>query len=152
MHVNIDIRDEYNELSVTIHAQSWSMELDQLMKRIKHPTPERIIGTDQEQTILIEPENIDFIYAEKRKVYARIHNQDVELKMKLYELENLLEPFHFARFSKSVLGNTRMIQKFEVAFNGNLCVHFKSGNKEYVTRNYVVSLKQKLLGGDGNGR
>nr|WP_246407615.1 LytTR family DNA-binding domain-containing protein [Geomicrobium halophilum] len=103
---------------------------------------------------MLDPHDIDFVYAEKRKVFAATTTkQNIELKMKLYEVEELLESHHFTRFSKSVIGNIQHIQRFELAFNGNLCIHFESGNKEYVSRTYVATLKEKLvIGGDSNAK
>lgn len=43
-----------------------------------------------------------------------------------------------------------MIDRFELSFNGNLCVFFKSGNKEYVTRSYVHHLRNQLVEGGGS--
>ncbi|WP_255342648.1 LytTR family DNA-binding domain-containing protein [Paucisalibacillus sp. EB02] len=71
--------------------------------------------------------------------------------MKLYEIEEILIPHYFMRFSKFVIGNLNHIQRFELSFNGNLCVYFHSGNKEYITRSYVAKVKEKLLmGGESN--
>lgn len=148
--VLIDIDKNYNENFVTIHVQEWSAEVEELVQQIKQTKPKRIVGIKEEQSILLEPFEIEYVFAEARKVFAVIHNQKVELKMKLYEVERLLEPYQFTRFSKSVVGNLNLISRFELAFNGNLCVIFKSGNKEYVTRKYVHVLKEKLIMGDSN--
>lgn len=75
--------------------------------------------------------------------------------MKLYEIEENLASYNFMRFSKSVIGNLNQIERFELSFNGNLCVYFESGNKEYITRKYVLPIKNRLnMGGksDDNGR
>ncbi|MFC5712406.1 LytTR family DNA-binding domain-containing protein [Thalassorhabdus alkalitolerans] len=145
--VNIDIDNNHNEMHVTIHAKEWSPDIEELIKKINHQTPKRIVGTEEDKSILLEPGEIDFIYAEKRKVFASINNHTIELNMKLYEAEEMLLPYDFTRFSKSVIGNVNNIKRFEVAFNGNLCVFFKSGSKEYVSRKYVLNLKNKLIMG-----
>lgn len=150
MRVRIDISEEHEETSVTIHAKEWSPALDNLVKTIKDTKTRRIIGGDQEQSVLLDPDDIDFVYAEKRKVFAVAGDESVELKMKLYEVETLLGTRQFTRFSKSVIGNINQIQRFELSFNGNLCVFFKSGNKEYVSRKYVSALKEKLITGGGS--
>lgn len=147
MKVQIDIDEKNEETSVTIHAKEWNDELDSLVKTIKNTNSERIVGTDGEQSVLVHPEDIDYIFAEQRKVFAALDKQRVELKMKLYEVEELLYPKNFLRFSKSVIGNVERIQRFEIAFNGNLCVYFRSGNKEYVSRKYVAALKNQFING-----
>ncbi|WP_077718904.1 LytTR family DNA-binding domain-containing protein [Novibacillus thermophilus] len=147
LNVHIDISEKYEETTVTIQAKEWTKELETLVRMVKSTKPIRLLGIDAEQSVLLDPNEIDYVYAENRKVYAAVQKQRIELKMKLYEAESLLEPHQFTRFSKSVIGNLNRIQRFELAFNGNLCVHFTSGNKEYVSRKYVAQLKEKLLSG-----
>lgn len=155
MKVNIDIDDKYEGTSITIQSDRWTAELDELLTVIKKEKPQRLFGIEDEQTILLHPNEIDFVYAENRKVYAAMKERRLEIRMKLYEIEKSLGSHHFMRFSKSVIGNINHIQKFELSFNGNLCVFFKSGNKEYITRKYVASIKERLMMGgfadyDGN--
>ncbi|WP_113928023.1 LytTR family DNA-binding domain-containing protein [Bacillus sp. P14.5] len=145
MKVNIEIHDKYDETLITIHAKEWSKELEELVKKLETKTPNRIVGSEGEQSILLSPDEIDYVFAVNRKVYASIHKQSVELNMKLYEAEELLESCGFSRLSKSAIGNLNRIKRFELAFNGSLCVHFYSGSKEYVSRKYVQEIKQKLI-------
>lgn len=153
MKLNIDIDDKYSETHVTIQASEWSEELEAIVNVIKKNKPQRLFGIDEDQTVLLNPSDIDFVYAENRKTYATVEKRRIELKMKLYEVEAMLTPYHFMRFSKSVIGNLNRIDRFELSFNGNLCVYFKSGNKEYVSRKYVNPIKETLLmGGNEDGR
>lgn len=150
--VQIDIDDKHEETSVTIHAKEWDEVLAELVKTIKNKKPGRIVGMEGEQSILLEPHDIDYVFAEERKVYAVVGKQRITLRMRLYEVEELLASHRFMRFSKSVIGNVDHIQRFELSFNGNLCVFFKSGNKEYVSRKYVPALKKQIMmGGDSYG-
>lgn len=154
MKINIEIDDQFDETSITIQTNEWTEELEEIVKILRRKNRKRIFGVEDEQTILLDPKEIDFVYAERRKVFVRMGKRQVEIRMKLYEVEELLEPYHFIRFSKSVIGNLNRIDRFELAFNGNLCVFFQSGNKEYITRKYVAAVKKKLeMGGesDDNG-
>ena len=141
MDVHIDISDKYEKTTVIVQAKEWSEDLKALVKTIKRTQPTRLLGTEQEQSILLQPQEIDFVYAEKRKVFAAVKKKRIELKLKLYEVETLLEPHHFTRFSKSVVGNLNNVERFELAFNGNLCVHFSRETEEYVSRKYVTRMK-----------
>lgn len=147
MNVKIDIHEDYDQTTVTIHTKEWSTELDQLVQMINGSQLKRLIGMDGEQSLLMEPVDIEYVYSENGRVFAFYGERKVELKMKLYEVEDLLMSYQFGRFSKSVIGNINHIKRFELSFNGNLCVYFTSGQKEYVSRRYVRSLKEKLTGG-----
>lgn len=149
MRINIEIGDQFDETSITIQTNEWTEELEEIVKTLRRKNRKRIFGVEDEQTILLDPKEIDFVYAERRKVFVCMGKRQVEIRMKLYEVEELLAPYHFMRFSKSVIGNLNRIDRFELAFNGNLCVFFQSGNKEYITRKYVAAVKNRLeMGGD----
>ncbi|KYG29326.1 LytTR family DNA-binding domain-containing protein [Alkalihalobacillus trypoxylicola] len=154
MNIKMDLNDKYEETTVVIQAREWSAELESLVKQLNNTTTKRIVGVSENQSILLDPTEIDYVYAEKRKVFAAtISKQNIEVKMKLYEMEEILKYQRFTRFSKSVIGNIEHIKRFELAFNGNLRIHFKSGNKEYVNRKYVAPLKEYLtMGGSINVR
>ena len=144
MKVNIDLNPKYDETSVTIHAKEWTKELEDLVRKLEKQAPKRIIGVEGEKSILLSPSDIDYLFAENRKVYASMNKQSIELTMKLYEAEALLESHGFCRLSKSAIGNLNRITHFELAFNGNLCVFFRSGSKEYVSRKYVQRVEKKI--------
>ncbi|PJK16144.1 LytTR family transcriptional regulator [Chryseomicrobium excrementi] len=156
MKIKIDI-DPQNEDTpvITIQAQEWSTEVEAIIRHLKEletaeTAPKRLVGTDGERSVILQPQDIDFVYSTNRKVYAQTAEGILELKLKLYELEEFLGTFGFIRFSKSVIGNVDQIKRFELSFNGNLCVFFKSGAKEYVTRSYVHHLRNQLIEGGGN--
>lgn len=151
MKVNIDIDEKHEEPSITIKAKEWTEELEEIINVAKKQKTKRLFGVEEDQTVLLDPKEIDFVYAEKRKVFAALANKSVEIKMKLYEIEEILAPHYFMRFSKSVIGNLNRIQRFELSFNGTLCVYFHSNNKEYISRSYVSKVKEKLsMGGQAN--
>ncbi|KKE80345.1 LytTR family transcriptional regulator [Oceanobacillus caeni] len=147
MKVNIEIDDKHAEPSITIQTNEWSDELEEIVAIIKRKNRKRILGIESDQTVLLDPNQVEFVYAEKRKILACIGKRNIEVRMKLYEIEDVLAPYGFMRFSKSVIGNLNHIERFELSFNGNLCVYFHSGNKEFITRKYVKSIKDRLVMG-----
>lgn len=147
MKVNIEIDEKHEETTVSIKAKKWSEELEEITKVIRKRKQPRLFGIESDQTVLLDPKEIDFIYAEKRKIFASLDKRSIEIKMKLFEVEEILVPHDFTRFSKSVIGNVNRIERFELSFNGNLCVYFHSGSKEYITKKYVSSIKKKLMKG-----
>ncbi|MDX8044677.1 LytTR family DNA-binding domain-containing protein [Gracilibacillus sp. S3-1-1] len=154
MKVIIDIDPENDdECQVTIHAKEWTKEVEELVQLLKKRQPKRIVAVQEDRSIVLDPEEIDFFYARDRKVFASSHGNCMELKMKLYEIEEMLSNRGFIRFSKSVVGNINQIDHFELSFNGTLCVYFKSGSKEYVSRKYVNELKAQIMeGGEPHDR
>lgn len=149
MKVNIDIDEHYKEPSITIQAPEITPEIQEVIRVLKNSKQERLFGVRGEQTILLDPNDIDYVCAEKRKTFAVIKKEQYDIRMKLYEVEEMLRKHNFMRFSKSVIGNLNHIERFELSFNGNLCVYFHTGNKEYITRKYVAEIKTALSMGGG---
>ena len=75
--VHIDISDKYEKTTVIVQAKEWSEDLKALVKTIKRTQPTRLLGTEQEQSILLQPQEIDFVYAEKRKVFAAVKKSEL---------------------------------------------------------------------------
>ncbi len=150
LKIKIDIDPKHDEeCQITISAKEWTKEIEELVQLLKRKQPKRIVAVQEERSIVLNPEEIDFFFARDRKVFASIKGECMELKMKLYEVEKMLINTGFIRFSKSVIGNINQIDRFELSFNGTLCVYFKSGSKEYVSRKYVSDLKTQIMeGGD----
>ena len=141
------------EFPETTRDEAMNKKLEEIVNIIKKDKQQRLFGLDQDQTVLLNPSEIDYVYAENRKIYAVLKDRQLELRMKLYEVEEVLVPHHFMRFSKSVIGNLNRIERFDLSFNGNLCVYFHSGNKEYISRKYVNPIKEKLMmGGHADDR
>ena len=158
MKIKIDIDPAHEDTPVvTIQASEWTEEVEAIVRHLKEldkseGSPKRLVAVDGEGSVILQPSEIDYVYSANRKVYAQTQTKALELKHKLYELEEFLTNYSFIRFSKSVIGNIDRIDRFELSFNGNLCVFFKSGNKEYVTRSYVQHLRKQLVeGGGGRG-
>ncbi|MFC4355614.1 LytTR family DNA-binding domain-containing protein [Chryseomicrobium palamuruense] len=158
MKIKIDIDPTHADTPVvTIQANDWNEEVEAIVRHLKElekaeAAPKRLVAVEGEGSVILQPNEIDFVYSANRKVYAQTQTKSLELKLKLYELEEFLANHSFIRFSKSVIGNMDRIVRFELSFNGNLCVFFKSGNKEYVTRSYVQHLRKQLVeGGGGRG-
>ena len=68
----------------------------------------------------------------------------LQIKSKLYELEEQLEGTNFIRISNSVIANVDKIKHLEMSFNGTLCIRFMNGDVEYSSRRYVKKIKEYL--------
>jgi len=144
--IKVEIDEEATSLEVTVRHHSYDEELQEVLERLKKEDRHYFSGEAKGMSHVFRPENIYYIYTEGGKVKAKTSLGDFEMKEKLYELAEDLPQDQFVRLSKSVIGNLDEIRKFELSFNGTLCVHFKSGDKEYVSRHYVSAIKQAFQG------
>ncbi|MEK3936829.1 LytTR family DNA-binding domain-containing protein [Sporosarcina sp. FSL W7-1349] len=144
MKISLSIDSDYEETKIIIQCNELDSSIQELLDFIKGQETEFLVGKDGEMQHILKPVEIHYFYAEGDSVMAVTNDGTFKLKEKLYELEKLLPSSKFIRLSKSVIANLHELSRFEASFNGTLCVHFKSGAKEYVSRTYVNTIKEAL--------
>ncbi|MBD7983812.1 LytTR family transcriptional regulator [Sporosarcina sp. Sa2YVA2] len=144
MKVSLDIDSDYEETKVTIHCNEVDDSIKEILDFLKGKKTEFLVGRDGEMQHILKPDDIHYFHTENDGVVAVTSDGSFMLKEKLYELEDMLPSAKFIRLSKSVIANLHELSRFEASFNGTLCVHFKSGAKEYVSRTYVNGIKEAL--------
>lgn len=144
MKVKIEIDPSLTEPIVVINTPELTPDINELIQFIQKEQTPFIVGKNGDMQHILQPKEIHYFVAEGNVVKAMTVSGFVQVKEKLYELENTLPAQQFIRISKSVIANIYEMSKFEASFNGTLCVHFKSGAKEYVSRSYVSAIKELL--------
>lgn len=144
MKVTLDIDSDYEETKVTIHCNEVDESIKEILDFLKGKKTEFLVGKDGEMQHIIRPDAVHYFHTENEGVVAVTSEGSYMLREKLYELEEMLSSSKFIRLSKSVIANFHELNRFEASFNGTLCVHFKSGAKEYVSRTYVHGIKEAL--------
>ena len=93
---------------------------------------------------------VDLFYAESvdERLFLYTAADSYEIRMKLYELEDLLENKSFLRISKSMIVNLMKISSVRPALNGRFSAVLKNGEEVIISRKYVPALKQILKGGE----
>lgn len=144
MKVSLNIDSDYEETKVTIQCKEMDDSIQEILDFLKGQKTEFIVGKDGEMQHILKPTDIHYFHTEPDGVVAVTSTKSYKLKEKLYELEQMLPTAKFVRLSKSVIANLHELSHFEASFNGTLCVYFKSGAQEYVSRTYVNTIKEAL--------
>ena len=93
---------------------------------------------------------MDLFYAESvdERVFLYTASDSYEIRMKLYELEDLLKSKSFLRISKSMIVNLMKISSVRPALNGRFSAALKNGEEIIISRKYVPELKRILKGSE----
>ena len=93
---------------------------------------------------------MDLLYAESvdERLFLYTAGDSYEIRMKLYELEEILKNKCFFRASKSMIVNLMKITSVRPALNGRFSAVLKNGEEIIISRKYVPELKQMLKGGE----
>ncbi|MFZ4451450.1 LytTR family DNA-binding domain-containing protein [Salibacterium aidingense] len=144
MKINVEIDEAFEKLEVLIRSKVWDQEIDRLLDRLKEKERTYFAGMKGETRHIFRAEELIYLYTENKTVMAATRQGTFEMKERLYELEEKLPNDRFVRLSKSVIANLDELKQFEASFSGSLCVYFRTGEKEYVSRKYVGNIKKKI--------
>ena len=94
----------------------------------------------------IEVPLIDIFYAESvdNHLFIYTSNDSYEIRLKLYELEDMMKGKSFLRVQKSMLLNLMKIKSIKPALSGRYTALLKNGEEIVISRTYVADLKTTL--------
>ncbi len=146
MSLKLEIKIEPNlkESKIVIFTSEVTEEIKEIINKINKTQGKVFKGIKDEKIYLVNPNEIYYFYAENQKVLAKIDKHSLQIKSKLYELEEQLEGTNFIRISNSVIANIDKIKNLDMSFNGTLCIRFINGDVEYSSRRYVKKIKEYL--------
>lgn len=144
MQVEIKIDSSYTDPKIIIMTASMTEEVDAVVKKLSEDTMNIISGSKDEKIEILEQADLIQIYANAGKVFAVTNKGEYALRIRLYELEERLDPHHFVRISNSEIINLKKVNHFDLSFTGTICVKLSNGVTTYVSRRYVSKIKQIL--------
>lgn len=151
MKLELKFIPNLTETSVKIEAPSMTEEVQDILEKLKTintPSKKALAGWKNEKIYILNFTDINFFFCENQKVYVSSDLGIYEVKYKLYELEDQFKNTAFIKISKSAIANIDKIKNLEMSFNGTMCINFKNGSKEFISRRYVSNIKNYLkLGG-----
>lgn len=106
-----------------------------------------ISAWDRDFLIKLEPSKIYRFFSSDKKVYVQTENEVFLVKMRLYEIEELLQKPVFARFariSNTDIINFNFVKNFDMSLAGTICVNLKNKTRTFVSRRYVSKIKNLL--------
>lgn len=106
-----------------------------------------LTGLLEERVHLFPLSAVYYFEAVDERVFAYTKTHAYEMKVRLYQLEELYQNQHFIRCGKSFVINLLKLGSISPALNGRFTAHMKNGEKIMVSRQYVPALKKAVLGG-----
>ncbi|AIO18218.1 LytTr DNA-binding domain protein [Candidatus Izimaplasma bacterium HR1] len=103
-----------------------------------------ITGNNEFGQKRIECRNFYYFIVEEDDVYGVLGQSKLIIRMKLYEIEEILNPKDFIRSSKYCLVNIGKIDYIKAALNSKLDLLMKNGEHLEVNRSYLKEFKKAL--------
>ena len=133
--------DKEKEEEILIYAHKRNSLIESI-ERLVESTCE-LVAYDENGAVKLTESEIYCFISEKGKTYAITEKEKLQVKMRLYQLEERLGK-SFIKLNQSCIGNTEKIKRFEAEFSGSLTVTFKNGYKDYISRRQLRAVKERL--------
>lgn len=145
MQIEIKMDAAYDEPKVIVLTAEMTEEVTRLVQKLTENNPQIISGSKAERIAVLEQSEMIRIYAANSKVFAVTDSGEYTLRLRLYEVEERLDPNQFVRISGSEIVNLKKVKNFDLSFAGTICVELMNGTSSFVSRRYVSKIK-KILG------
>lgn len=144
MEVEIKLDPNCTQPKVIIYTNEIIQEINDLAKSLSGVEYSSIAGYKSGEILLIRPDDIIRIYSQGQKILAQLEKDTVQLKYRLYELENRLTGTSFMRISNSEIVNFKKVVSLDMNMSGTISLKYKSGEKSFVSRRYIEKIKKYL--------
>lgn len=145
MQVEIKIDSSCSEPKIIILTAAVTEDINNIVKKLSEEVPQIISGSKDKKIEVLEQADLIRIYANAGKVFAVTDKGEYALRLRLYEIEERLNPHQFVRISNSEIINLKKVRNFDLSFTGTICVKLVNGMTTYVSRRCVSKMK-KILG------
>ena len=137
--------DKDQDQEIVVRCHTINSEVVSIMEKLRQGDAVTL-GTKDGKTYQISIMDIYYIESVDNKTYIYLQKDVYETKLKLYELEELLNEKHFLRVSKSTILNLMKISSIKPAMNGRFTAVLSSNEQVIISRKYVPDLKRALKG------
>ncbi|WP_335755717.1 LytTR family DNA-binding domain-containing protein [Thomasclavelia ramosa] len=103
-----------------------------------------IIGKLDNRSYQIKIDDIYYLEANEDRAFIYCEDKVYETSLRLYELEDQLDPRLFVRISKSILLNLNKLDNVRALLNGRYEALLINRERLIITRHYVSSFKEKF--------
>lgn len=144
MKIRIELDDGLDDVEIVIKTASLTDQVGQLQRLLSQLNQPSLVFYKDASEYFVKLEEILFFETDGAKIFVHSKTDAYEVKLKLYELEELL-PISFCRISKSSIANVRSVYSLDRSFSGTSRIRFANTHKvAHVSCHYYQLLKERL--------
>ena len=144
MNIRIELDRSLDETEMVIKVSRLDERIQRIQEALEETAIPSILFYKESSEYFLDLADILFFETDGSKIFAHARNDAYEVKLKLYELEEIL-PRYFCRISKSTIANIKSIYALDKSFSGTSTVQFYNTHKQvHVSRHYYQLVKEKL--------
>ncbi len=136
--------EKTQEEEVVIKCHEINDEVMLIVDKLKK-TDSILLGNKDNEVFRLPIKDIFYVESVDNKTFVCMQKNVYECKMKLYEIEEILQGTKLFRCSKAMILNISKIRSVSPSLNGRFEAKLTNGESVVISRQYVPNLK-KLLG------
>ena len=144
MKVKLEIEPGRQEPEIIILAGAESAELDRLVQELSGLALDPIPVWRGDQTRRLPQGDFLRFFSDGKGVSAQTAEAVYAVRLRLYELEERLDPRRFVRISNSEIVNLEMVTALDLSLTGTIRMTLNGTVTVYVSRRYVKKIKETL--------
>ena len=144
MDIELKLEPGRKEPKLVVLAGEDSPRVQTLLRELQAMTCSPVSVWQGERSVILPQHEFLRFYTENKGVSAQTKDGVFETKLRLYELEELLDPQRFVRISNSEIVNFRRVTAVDLSMTGTICMTLEGGIRTYVSRRYVKKIKETL--------
>lgn len=143
MKIQVNESNTHEEIEIVINCKSINKDIEKMMAMLR-VLDLKLTGMKDKETYILEASKILYIDTVDKKTFFYTEKEVYETPLKLYELEEQLATSDFFRASKSCIINFNQIKALKPDIDGRILVTVNNGERLMVSRQYALTIKQKL--------
>lgn len=149
MDVELRLEPGRKEPKIIILAGEDSPELRRLAEELSGLALGPVAVWKGEQALRLPQGDFLRFYADGKGVSAQTGEEVYSVRLRLYELEERLDPRRFVRISNSEIINLDRVTAVDLSLAGTIRMTLNGSVQSYVSRRYVKKIKETLNLGRG---
>lgn len=144
MEVEIRIDPAQQEPKLIIYAAEESPQLRELAAQLAGLSLGPVQVWEEERSFFFQQSEFLRFYTEGKGVCAQTGAKTYTVRLRLYELEQRLDPLRFVRISNSEIVNLDRVTAIDLSYTGTIRMTLDGSITSFVSRRYVKKIKEVL--------
>ena len=141
--MKIDICEVSPPAEAVITVSATREQIDEILAALSF-VGETVAGRKENGTVIVPLASVYYFETVDERLFFYAESETYECPARLKHIEERFAALPFARVSKTVIANLRLMRSIHPEKNGRLIATMANGEKLVVNRHYVREIKRKL--------
>ena len=152
MEIEWKLEPGREKLKIVVLAGEDNEDLQRLLRELAGLTLDPIPVWEGDRTMALPQGEFLRFYTDGKGVAAQTRTDTYAVRLRLYELEDRLDPHRFVRISNSEIVNLDTVTAIDLSLSGTIRMTLNGSIPAYVSRRYVKKIKETLGLGRGHSK